>query len=101
MARIIGIAAETGENLRTGIVLPEKSTGGRVEREKGRSRNGGEDMRILASLNPAKVLNPKVGIGGRIKPEDDGAKMEVNESDTAVAICNGEEKVRGGGFGGE
>jgi|APAra0007618257_1042622.scaffolds.fasta_scaffold02852_5 hypothetical protein len=101
MARIIGIAAETGENLRAGIVLPEKSTGGRVEREKRRSRNRSEDMRIVASLNPTKVLNSELGIGGRIKPDDDGAKMEVNESDTAVAICNGEEKVRGGGFGGE
>lgn len=101
MARIIGIAAETRENLRTSIVLPEKSTGGCVEREKRRSRNRGEDMRILSSLNPAEILNPKLGIGGRIKPDDDGAKMEVNERETAVAISNGEEKVRGGGFGGE
>lgn len=58
-------------------------------------------MRILSSLNPGEVLNPKLGIGGRIKPDDDRAKMEVNESDTAMAIGYGEEKVRSGRFGGE
>lgn len=103
MTGIIGVTAEAGENLRAGIVLPENSArgGGGVDREKGRARNGGEDMGILASLNPAEVLDAKPGIGGGIKPDDDGAKMEVNEGDAAVAVGNGEEKVGGGGLGGE
>lgn len=55
----------------------------------------------MAGLNPAEVLDAKLGIGGGIKPDYDGAKMEVNEGDTAVAVGNGEEKVRGRGLGGE
>ena len=58
-------------------------------------------MGITASLDPAEVLDAKLGIGGGIKPDDDGAKMEVNEGDTAVAVGDGEEKVGGGGLGGE
>lgn len=100
MARIIGIATEAGENLRAGVVLPENAVVG-VDREKGRAGNGGEDMGITASLDPAEVLDAKLGIGGGIKPDDDGAKMEVNEGDTAVAVGDGEEKVGGGGLGGE
>lgn len=100
MARIIGIAAEAGENLRAGIVLPENAVVG-VDREGGRAGNGGEDMSIRAGLDPAEVLDAKLGIGGGIKPDDDGTKMEVNEGETAVTIGDGEEKVGGGGLGGE
>lgn len=100
MARIVGIAAEAGENLRAGIVLPENAVVG-VDREGGRAGNGGEDMSIRAGLDPAEVLDAKLGIGGGIKPDDDGAKMEVNEGDAAVTIGDGEEKVGGGGLGGE
>ena len=41
-------------------------------------------MGITASLDPAEVLDAKLGIGGGIKPDDDGAKMEVNEGDTVL-----------------
>lgn len=68
------------------------------ERKSPKSLRGHENH---GGPEPAEVLDAKFGIGGGIKPDYNGAKMEVNEGDTAVAVGNGEEKVRGGGLGGE
>lgn len=53
------------------------------------------------TVEAQEVLDANFGIKGGIKPDYDGAKMEVHEGHTAVAVGNGEEKVRGGGLGGE
>lgn len=85
MAGIERIAANTGEELRNGVVFEEILAGrGAVEREYVRSVNGGEDPRVDPRLDPAEVLDPefervRVGVVVRVEPEDRRSGAEVEE----------------------
>lgn len=100
MAGIERIAADGGEIFRQSLVFPNACgrAGGGVEGESGGAVNGCDDVRIGSGYDPAKVLDAELRIRVGVKPEDDGAETEVEDSDATVAVACGEEEVGGGGL---
>lgn len=102
------IAANAGEILRRGVVLPEAPSGGSVpEGEERGTVDRCQEPGV--GPDPAQILDPESGGGGRrggsveVEPEDDLAGAEVPDGDATLAVPNREAEVGGGGVvvGGE
>lgn len=105
MAGIEGIAADTREEFRDGVVFEEALSGiGGVEAEKVGPSDGGDGPRVEGGLNPADVLNSEFErVVIRVKPEERRPSFEIEDGQPPLAVAGGEEEVGGGerGVGGE
>lgn len=95
MSTVERVSADTREELRGGVIFEEATTrNGTVEREQRGSGYSGEDPGINSGLDPAKVLDTKLGSSSiSFVVKNGGFRAEIEEGDAALAITDGEEEV--------